>query len=57
MVHDRWSRVAAPVDAFLMKRPVANLLDGHSRASDAAREAVGVARLSIPEQADGSVAR
>jgi Rrf2 family transcriptional regulator, iron-sulfur cluster assembly transcription factor len=57
MLHARWSRVAAPVDAFFAKTTVANLLGGNSRASDAAREAIGIARLSTRRKPYGSVAR
>ena len=57
MLHERWSRVAAPVDAFLTTTTIAHLLDGNSRASDAAREAIGAARLSTRRKPYGSVAR
>jgi Rrf2 family protein len=57
MLHERWSRVAAPVDAFFTTTTVANLLAGNSRASDAAREAIGAARLSTRRKPYGSVAR
>lgn len=57
VLHKRWSRVAAPVDAFFTKTTVANLLDGNSRASDAAREAIGATRLSSRRKSYGSVAR
>lgn len=57
MLHERWSRVAAPVDAFFTKTSVASLLDGNSRASDAARDAIGAVRLSPRRKPYGSVAR
>ena len=56
MLHERWLRVAAPVDAFFTKTTVANLLGGNSRASDAAREAIGTARLLTRRKPYGSVA-
>jgi Rrf2 family protein len=56
MLHGRWSRVAAPVDAFFTKTTVANLLGGNSRASDATREAIGAGRLSTRRKPYGSVA-
>jgi hypothetical protein len=57
MLHQRWSRVAAPVDAFFSKTTVADLLAGNSRASDATREAIGAGRLSTRRNQHGSVAR
>ena len=57
MVHERWSSVATPVDAFFTKTTVASLLSGNSRASDAARDAIGAARLSPRRKPHGSVAR
>ena len=57
MLHARWSRIAAPVDAFFTKTSVANLLRGNSRASDAAREAICKARLLNRRKPYGSVAR
>ena len=57
ILHERWSRITAPVDAFFTKTTVANLLGGNSRASDAAREAIGASRLSTRRMSYGSVAR
>ena len=57
MVHERWSPVAAPVEAFFKTTTVASLLDGNSRAAEAARKAIGAARLSTRRKPYGSVAR
>ena len=57
MLHERWSRVATPIDVFFTKTTVASLLAGNSRASDAAREAIGALRLSPRRKPYGSVAR
>ena len=57
LLHERWSGVAAPVDAFFSKTTVANLLGGTSRASDAARGLIGTTRLSTRRKPYGSVAR
>ena len=57
LLHERWLRVAAPVDAFFTNTSVASLLDGNLRASDAAREAIGAVRLSPRRKPYGSVAR
>lgn len=57
VLHDRWARVAAPVDAFLAKTTIANLLGGSSRASDATREAIGLMRPPPRSSPHGSVAR
>ena len=57
LLHERWSRVAAPVEAFFMKTTVAKLLGGTSRASGAARELIGATRLSTRRKPYGSVAR
>lgn len=56
MLHERWSRVTAPVDAFFTKTTVANLLGGSSRASDAARDLIDEVRLSTRRKPYGSVA-
>ncbi len=56
MLHEHWLRVAGPVDAFFTKTTVASLLGGNSRASDAAREAIGTPRLSTRRKPYGSVA-
>ena len=56
MLHERWLRVAAPVDEFFTKTTVATLLSEHPRALDAAREAIGSARLSPRRKPYGSVA-
>jgi Rrf2 family protein len=57
LLHERWSRVAAPVDAFFTKTTVADLLGGNSRASDAARDVIGALRLSTRRKPYGSIAR
>lgn len=57
LLHERWSRVAAPVDAFLARTTVADLLGGSPRTSDAVRELIGPTRLSTRRRPNGSVAR
>jgi len=56
-LHDRWARVATPVDAFFTKTTVATLLVGNPRAAGDAREVVGARRLSTRRKSNGSVAR
>jgi Rrf2 family protein len=57
ILHQSWSRVASPVDAFFTTTTVANLLGGNSGARDAACEAIGATRLSTRRKQHGSVAR